>query len=805
MANLYPPILSSQRTSIASEEMGEGTVFKIPFSMPSSTEIGEIGHVQVLIQRLSNLDSWSSWDHAYVPEKTTIYLPVSVNETTLVDSYGSLEYAGTWYACVPESCIRGLSSTSNNDSGDSGFPAGVSGEGEIFTIQLRFGEDFPDFIYNTSLFSTWNSNCVANRTYGEWSNTQKMFVYSLGTASSLADLFTIDYFDNPVLGLSWVYKPESDDSLIDVSVSYAYTNPAYAASSYDWSNFSGTVSLPITGSSGTDSGGYGEASFSIMRFTDIVISITFTTINNTVYKWTPSAGVIPGYDFETKMMDGLTSMNASITEMPILGEETEDGIISMAAQWSWLTKQEGNSMSRCELYRVCTESLLCILLETVYIDEASGGQTANLSFKDYSIEMGESYIYFILAYDGDTSCLGGILWDYCLQSGSQWDPYSYVGYARNLDFQGNSFLTSKYQQLKLQGNVSVSSFQRNTNDQITTTLGSQYPFFSRPSSQNYRTFSLQGLIGLDFDVTNTFFSFRSKTADDITTNLTSAALSKYLTTVAELDDSQTALKEQAILDYYFSLSSIYKGVNPDLSYLDGTTTITPARYFLKGEKSSWMNGELWFDNGTSIDTLILRNSDLFESDTISYNVKRVLNATTGHAYIANAEETGMGHQYSSFGRTLYSEDVTYDSSGNVEETMYRRSYNTNDIRSSENEGKKIYAERKFRDAVMSWFSDGKPKLFRSETEGNMIVMITTPSFTPFLNNRKLYSFSATVTEIAEYNLENLIKYDLVPSSFESFYLPIAGDGFSPADEDEAAVAEYDEQFEVYSKVEEEEE
>ncbi|DAY91910.1 MAG TPA: hypothetical protein [Caudoviricetes sp.] len=31
---------------------------------------------------------------------------------------------------------------------------------------------------------------------------------------------------------------------------------------------------------------------------------------------------------------------------------------------------------------------------------------------------------------------------------------------------------------------------------------------------------------------------------------------------------------------------------------------------------------------------------------------------------------------------------------------------------------------------MEWLSDGKPKLFRSETEGNMIVMITAVTFTP---------------------------------------------------------------------------
>ena len=54
---------------------------------------------------------------------------------------------------------------------------------------------------------------------------------------------------------------------------------------------------------------------------------------------------------------------------------------------------------------------------------------------------------------------------------------------------------------------------------------------------------------------------------------------------------------------------------------------------------------------------------------------------------------------------------------------------------------------------MLWLSDGKPKLFRSETEGNMIVMISGVSFTPQdKSSRMVYSLSCTVTEIAEYNM-----------------------------------------------------
>lgn len=98
--------------------------------------------------------------------------------------------------------------------------------------------------------------------------------------------------------------------------------------------------------------------------------------------------------------------------------------------------------------------------------------------------------------------------------------------------------------------------------------------------------------------------------------------------------------------------------------------------------------------------------------------------------------------------------------------------------------KTIFLERKFRDLVMSWLSDGKPKLYRSETEGNMIVMLSGVSFTPVQKTQRLiYSMSCTVTEIAEYNLENLITYDLIPSEIISDYKPTGEWDFNPGDYD----------------------
>ena len=63
---------------------------------------------------------------------------------------------------------------------------------------------------------------------------------------------------------------------------------------------------------------------------------------------------------------------------------------------------------------------------------------------------------------------------------------------------------------------------------------------------------------------------------------------------------------------------------------------------------------------------------------------------------------------------------------------------------------------------MDWLTDGKPKIFRSPTEGNFIVRLMNVSLTPLDNlGRMLHSFNCTAYEIAEYNYENLKTFNLI--------------------------------------------
>jgi hypothetical protein len=74
----------------------------------------------------------------------------------------------------------------------------------------------------------------------------------------------------------------------------------------------------------------------------------------------------------------------------------------------------------------------------------------------------------------------------------------------------------------------------------------------------------------------------------------------------------------------------------------------------------------------------------------------------------------------------------------------------------------IQREREFKIAVLEWLNNGKPKLFRSATEGNYIVRLMNISMSPNDTlGRMLHTFSCTAYEIAEHNFANLIKLGLI--------------------------------------------
>ena len=75
-------------------------------------------------------------------------------------------------------------------------------------------------------------------------------------------------------------------------------------------------------------------------------------------------------------------------------------------------------------------------------------------------------------------------------------------------------------------------------------------------------------------------------------------------------------------------------------------------------------------------------------------------------------------------------------------------------------------EREFKMLVLSWLTNGKPKLFRSPAEGNFIVYLMNTSLSPNDTlSRMLHTFSSTAYEIAEFNFDNLKKYGFIVDDY----------------------------------------
>lgn len=70
-------------------------------------------------------------------------------------------------------------------------------------------------------------------------------------------------------------------------------------------------------------------------------------------------------------------------------------------------------------------------------------------------------------------------------------------------------------------------------------------------------------------------------------------------------------------------------------------------------------------------------------------------------------------------------------------------------------------QRRFRELVMDYLYSDIPKLFRSSTEGNILVRLTDINFTPNQQlGRMLYDFNCTATEIGEATIENCKLYGI---------------------------------------------
>ena len=173
-------------------------------------------------------------------------------------------------------------------------------------------------------------------------------------------------------------------------------------------------------------------------------------------------------------------------------------------------------------------------------------------------------------------------------------------------------------------------------------------------------------------------------------------------------------------------------------------------------------------------TAILSRGDkqigiLYNYQISSYKpvVNRQKMDTIGGKYPKFAENAAMNYiQFSISGMISAQEDE--DNLFMNEEDYYGDMYQNYTIYNDNNginENYNYLWERAFRQELVKWLNDGEPKLYRSKTEGLMVVMLTDINLTPNKTlSRRLYDFSATVYEIQDGNslelLDSLGIYDV---------------------------------------------
>jgi len=103
-----------------------------------------------------------------------------------------------------------------------------------------------------------------------------------------------------------------------------------------------------------------------------------------------------------------------------------------------------------------------------------------------------------------------------------------------------------------------------------------------------------------------------------------------------------------------------------------------------------------------------------------------------------------------------SDDIVVDSSIDVT-SDYKTFFDKQGINDADN----YVLEREFRNKITEFLYDGKPKVFKSDTEGLILVKISEVSLTPKAElGRRVYDLSCTMTEIGTVDFDTLIDYKI---------------------------------------------
>lgn len=183
-----------------------------------------------------------------------------------------------------------------------------------------------------------------------------------------------------------------------------------------------------------------------------------------------------------------------------------------------------------------------------------------------------------------------------------------------------------------------------------------------------------------------------------------------------------------------------------------------------------------YDNSFLINSNLKKNQQLsvvYDENISSFKLVRkdAVIETIGSKFPFIIRNAAVNYKTMEFsGHITYFMDI--ENISGLGNASYYRDYN-----------KAFYLERNFRDWFEEWANDGAPKVLKTPTEGLKIVRIHNLNFTPIRQlGRLIYSFSCTMTEIADYAGQNLTKYKFISNSATTIFYLTPSNILYPMDE-----------------------
>lgn len=339
------------------------------------------------------------------------------------------------------------------------------------------------------------------------------------------------------------------------------------------------------------------------------------------------------------------------------------------------------------------------------------------SWKDFTIQQGINYKYSIQQRNKKGLQSARIL--------------SNIVYA---DFE-YCFLYDGERQLKIKFNPKMSSFKKDILESKVDTLGSKYPFIFRNGQVEYKEFPIQGLISYLSDEENLFLT---QTADLFHTRERQSKVNykeifnplrdiASVTDPAKLKERREEYTYKNNYMYYYVYDSKTKTYQRWTSYAKNL----PPRKAPNGELSKYFK------------------IDFQDWDSV-------------YRYYTEIVYSPSGVRVESPPTPPYS---IFDAS---RENVNILDYDSRKWASTNLDSHNIFTEREFKIEVLNWLTNGKPKLFKSPTEGNYIVRLMNVALQPQDQlGRMLHNFTSTAYEIADMTYKSLVEYGIIGDRYDT--------------------------------------